>query len=179
MKDERLGLWHMEMHNNVQILVHHSDSLLLCQKSDEPEMAEKIAILLQTLQLFYLLQTLSYWFKIMVDFLYSKVNMKFEVQFQINFVAFFMWHQLGIVPNLKELFLLHIVESVQQLSISIIRYYCNTLCNNYLFQLCFSVAKAALESQMSAFCPSVPKNQNPSATLCFRYSRLLNISACF
>merc|ERR1719282_2069637 len=67
-----------------------------------------------------LLQTLSYWFKIMVDFLYSKVNMKFEVQFQINFVAFFMWHQLGIVPNLKELFLLHIVESVQQLSISII-----------------------------------------------------------
>ena len=140
---------------------------------------KKIAILLQTLQLFYLLQTLSYWFKIMVDFLYSKVNMKFEVQFQINFVAFFMWHQLGIVPNLKELFLLHIVESVQQLSISIIRYYCNTLCNNYSFQLCFSVAKAALESQMSAFCPSVPQNQNPSATLCFRYSRLLSISACF
>ena len=51
MKDERLGLWHTEMHNNVQILVHHSDSLLLCQRSDEPEMAEKIAILLQTLQL--------------------------------------------------------------------------------------------------------------------------------
>ena len=117
---------------------------------------EKIAILLQTLQLFYLLQTLSYWFKIMVDFLYSKVNMKFEVQFQINFVAFFMWHQLGIVPNLKELFLLHIVESVQQLSISIIRYYCNTLCNNYSFQLCFSVAKATLESQMSQSVTKTP-----------------------
>ena len=41
MKDERLGLWHTEMHNNVQILVHHSGCLLLCQKSDEPEMAEK------------------------------------------------------------------------------------------------------------------------------------------
>ena len=56
--------------------------------------------------------------------------MKFEVEFQINFVAFFMRHQLRVVPDLEELLLLHVVEGVQQLAVGVVRDHGDTLCND-------------------------------------------------
>ena len=55
--------------------------------------------------------------------------MKFEIEFQINFVAFFMRHQLGVVPHLEELLLLHVVKGVQQLTVGIIRDDGDAFCN--------------------------------------------------
>ena len=48
----------------------------------------------------YLLQAIGHRFKFMINFLHCKVNMKFEVQPQVNFVAFFVWNQLSVIPYL-------------------------------------------------------------------------------
>ena len=76
--------------------------------------------------------------------------MKFEVQFQINFVVFFVRHKFSIIPhlekindyglselfniNLKEFLLLNIFECVHELTISLLRYYRDPLCNKTLIR---------------------------------------------
>ena len=82
------------------------------------------------------MQAISHGLKFMINFLHSKVNMKFEVQFQINFVVFFVRHKFSIIPhlekindyglselfniNLKEFLLLNIFECVHELTISLL-----------------------------------------------------------